>query len=590
MVNNNRMKILLTTLNAKYVHTSLGLWYIYQYCRGDYPELSFREFNINQDWSWVSGEIFLEKADVVGFSCNIWNIEATLLLGRRLKTLAPQTLFVLGGPEVSANPVEVLEENPWVDFIVVEEGELTFKEWLAHLYLSNPEWGNVKGLVYRSANGIVQNEARTPVSDLGILPFPYPEDLTEFRLKLVYYESSRGCPNQCQYCLSANEHGVRFFPMDRVKRDLLKMVEAGITQVKLVDRSFNCNPAWAKEIWRFLIDHPGRTNFHFEIVGDLLDEESIDILKGAPAGLFQFEIGVQSTNPGTLELIRRKMDFSRLSRQVVKLVTGTNVYVHLDLIAGLPGEDYQSFAKTFNDNLLLNPQRLQLGFLKLLKGSGLRDQASEYGYLFTEEAPYEVMANRWISYEEILRLKTIEDLLERYYNSRRFKAAFLYLIPRFESPFTLFEALAAWWKERGFDQISHKTKDLYAYLLEFYRTLGRDEVILRNLLKYDLLNCERVVELPEWAGCSNPALRTGGYQFWRKAGRRERFVPEFEGLAIRDLQRKVIFEEFSFDPDAVLNNPLADPPRETTIVLFVYHGMEIRRFKVDPAIFFTEPT
>ena len=311
----------------------------------------------------------------MAFSCNIWNIEATRIIGQRLKALLPETTIILGGPEVWYEPLAAMQADPWIDFIISGEGELAFKEWLRQFCQSKPDWGQVSGLAYRTADGVKLNE-RGPDIDLNQLPFPFPDDLTPFRQKLVYYETARGCPNRCQYCLSANEPGVRFLALDRVKQELLRFIAAEIIQVKLVDRSFNCNPGRAKEIWRFLIAHPGKTNFHFELVGELLDDESLAIIKTAPPGLFQFEIGVQSTNPETLKLIQRQTDLNRLGTQVAKLVQNGNVHVHLDLIAGLPAEDYTSFAKSFNDTLALKPDRLQMGFLKLLKGSGIRNQAA----------------------------------------------------------------------------------------------------------------------------------------------------------------------------------------------------------------------
>ncbi|MGE5581350.1 MAG: B12-binding domain-containing radical SAM protein [Bacillota bacterium] len=575
------MKILLTTLNAKFVHTSLALWYLYQFCRGQYPELAFREFNINQELSWICGEIYLEKADVAAFSCNIWNIDQILIICKRLKAISPSTIILLGGPEVSVNPEEVLRANPAVDFVIAGEGELTFKEWLGELGKTEPDWAMIKGLAFREGDGVTVNQPRPPIMDLGILPFPYPEDLVPFRQKLVYYETSRGCPYSCQYCLSANEHGVRFFPWERVEQDLLRFIKAGIGQVKLVDRSFNCNPAWAKKIWRLLIANPGKTNFHFEIVGDLLDDESREILAQAPAGLFQFEIGVQSTNRETLRLIQRRMDFPRLAKEVSQLVKSSRVFVHLDLIAGLPGEDYQSFAKSFNDSLLIKPNRLQLGFLKLLKGSGLRTKVPEYGYIFTDEPPYEVLSNRWISYQELLKLKTIEELLERYYNCGRFKLAFTYLIPHFSSPFALFESLAEWWKQSGYDQIAHKSKDLYSYLLRFYQTVEPESVIFKNILKYDLLSNERLVELPEWAGKKNPELHSQSYRFWQNPSHREQYIPGFAGLAIRDIQRRVIFEEFDCDPREAAAAPLKETPRKPLTFLFVYQDRETQIYPIE---------
>jgi radical SAM superfamily enzyme YgiQ (UPF0313 family) len=580
------MKILLTTLNAKFVQTSLALWYLYQFCHQDYSELTFCEFNINQDLSWINGEIYLEHADVVAFSCNIWNIAQILALSKRLKALSPRIVIILGGTEVSANPRQVMQANPTVDFIVVGEGELTFKEWLGQLTAQQPDWTTIQGLVYRQGQAVIENEPRASITDLGILPSPYPEDLVPFRQKLIYYEASRGCPYSCQYCLSANEHGVRFFPVAQVKADLLRFIAAEVPQIKFVDRSFNCNPAWAKEIWRFLLAHPGKTNFHFEMVGDLIDEESLEILAEAPMGLFQFEIGVQSTNPETLDLIQRKIKFNHLAAQVKKLVQSNRVFVHLDIIAGLPGEDYQSFSKTFNDNLFLKPDRLQMGFLKLLHGSGLRKRVAEYGYIFTEESPYEVMANNWISYEEILKLKTIEDLLERYYNSGRYKLTLEYLMGQFSMPFELFELFAAWWKNCGFDQVSHKNKDLYGYLWQFYRSLDHDDVVLRNLLKYDLLSCERLVEIPEWAGKTNPELHNKGYRFWQTEDHRKRYVPEFSALTVRDIQRRVIFEEFDCNPQAVVAAPLVKPLLQSQVILFVYQKSAVKRYLINQEEFY----
>lgn len=573
------MKILLTTLNAKFVHTSLALWSLYRFCEDKHPGLKFREFNINQDLAWVFGEIYAEKADVVGFSCNIWNIEQTLILTRRLKALAPNTVIILGGPEVWTEPEAILTKNPQLDLVVIGEGEVTFREWLEQYAKGPVGWGKVSGLVFRQGDKLIRTPAREPIADLNQLPFPYPEDLSAFRQKLVYYETSRGCPNRCQYCLSANERGVRFLSIDRVKKEMLKFIDAEIAQVKLVDRSFNCDPKRAKEIWRFLLEHQGVTNFHFEIVGDWLDDESIAILSAAPRGLFQFEIGVQSVNPETLRLISRRMDFAKLKRQVSLLRDKTKVFIHLDLIAGLPGEDYQSFAGSFNDNLLIGPDRLQLGFLKLLKGSGLRERADEFGYYFTEEAPYEVLANRWISFEELWRLKTIEDLLERYYNSGRFSNTFKYLIARTDNPFRLFEDFAGWWKQRGLDQKAHKGKDLYRYLLD-YLTLSSDPTVIRNLLKYDLLLGERLVDLPEWAGQLGPKLRKLSYRFWQIPENRRRYLAERPELKPREVQRKVLFAEFEIDPEAAVNNPSEQQPLRHTLFLFVY-GREVNKYKLD---------
>jgi radical SAM superfamily enzyme YgiQ (UPF0313 family) len=576
------MKILLTTLNAKYVHTALALWTLFQYCRDEEPGLSLREFNINQDPAWITGEIYREKADVVAFSCNIWNIELLKIIGPRLKAVAPQTIFILGGPEVSTDPVEIMKEMGWADFVISGEGEATFREWLQCFGGKEPEWSSVAGLTYRNGDAVIQNETRPLLSDLGILRSPYPDDLAPFRRKLLYYETSRGCPFDCQYCLSANERGLRFFPWERARADLLRFIQAGVVQVKLVDRTFNADLEWAKRIWRFLIANPGSTNFHFEICGDLLDEESLAILKAAPAGLFQFEIGVQSTNPESLKLIQRRTNIVELKRKVKYLLKETNLFIHLDLIAGLPGEDYASFARSCNDALTLWPDRLQVGFLKLLKGSGLRARAAEYGYLFTPEAPYEVLAGRWLSYEELLRLKTIEDLIERYYNNRRFRTSLRYLMAHFANPFGLFEAFAVWWKERGLDALAHKTRDLYQYLLDYFETSQGERPVLREILKYDLLWSERVVELPEWTGPVDQAVRSRSFRFWQDPANCERFAPEFTGMTPREIERRTLFEAFSFDPEAAASASPGEVAMKEQVIIFIYAPAGTRVVKLAP--------
>jgi radical SAM superfamily enzyme YgiQ (UPF0313 family) len=578
------MKILLTTLNAKYVHTSLALWYLYQYCREEYPGLVLKEFNINQELAWVCGEIFRERPAVVAFSCNIWNLDAVLKICRRLRQVAPEIRFILGGPEVSADSKQIMSANPAVDWIVVGEGEITFKEYLEQLGQVKPNWHRVAGLVYRDGEMIVVNPRRPQITNLGSIPFPYPEDLTPFRKKLVYYETSRGCPFQCQYCLSANEQGVRFFPPETVKRDFLRFIAAQVIQVKLVDRTFNCNREWAKTLWRFLLEHPGVTNFHFEIVGDLLDEESLAILSQAPAGLFQFEIGVQSTNPETLRLVKRRTDWTRLQERVRQLIRTTRVFVHLDLIAGLPGEDYRSFARTFNETMALEPHRLQLGFLKMLRGSGLRAQAEVFGYQFMQEAPYEVLANPWLSYAELLQLKDIEHVLERFYNSGRFRGALRYLQSRFETPFALFSALGAWWKKQGYDQMAHKPKELYRYLLRFYEEQQAEAssvAVFRNLLKFDLLSQERLVDLPEWAGVTDPALKRFSYLFWQDPQQQRRYFEGQPKLAARELQRRSLIASFALDPPAVATAPQTEPVWRETTYLFIYQSTGVKSYQIE---------
>ncbi len=574
------MKILLTTLNAKYVHTPLGIWSIYQYCRKQFPGLALSEYNINQDLHWISGEIYSERAEVVAFSCNIWNLAQTLAISHWLKLVAPETIIVLGGPEVWEDPVGLLRDHPWIDQIVVGEGELTFAEWLREYGSTEPRWASILGLVYRSGREIVQNPPRPQIADLNQLAFPYPDDLAPFREKMVYYETSRGCPYHCQYCLSANEHGVRYWDLERVKAELLRFIQAGIGQIKFVDRSFNCHPERAKALWRFLLEQGGQTNFHFEIVAELLDEESLELLAAAPPGLFQVEAGIQSTHPATLTAIQRKMDFEKVSQNIHRLIRRSNVFVHLDLIAGLPGEDYQTFGKTVDDVLQLRPHRLQLGFLKLLHGSGIRQRAAEYGYQYTPEAPYEVLANRWIGYAELLRLKVIEDLLGRYYNSGHFQLSVEWFFQQYRRPFRFFEEFGTWWKSHGLDRIAHKSRDLYQYLLRFYETTSGETKVIRNLLKFDLLKTERMIELPEWTGVGHADLQKLGYTFWQNEANRERYIPDWDGRSIREIQRRVLFVQFEIDP--LEADPVtAGQSAMASLYLFVYRGNAVTTHRLE---------
>lgn len=578
------MKALLTTLNAKYIHTSLGLWYLYQYARRDFPQLLLREYNINQNPEWICAQIYAEHADVVAFSCNIWNIRLTLDLAQRVKQLAPQTAIVFGGPEATNDAVKLIQEQWFVDYIVCGEGEVTFKELLTALADSTADFGRIPGLAWRSDGQAILNEPRSEIADLSEIPYPYPEDIDFLSNRLVYYETARGCPYNCQYCLSSNEGNLRFFPLERVKQDLQRFGELGVNQVKLVDRSFNCNREWAKEIWRFLLQYPSTTNYHFEIVGDLLDDESLEILREAPKGFFQFEIGVQSTNPATLDAIQRRMNQTKLFEQVGKLIKFNNIHIHLDLIAGLPYEDYQSFGKSFDDVLALRPHQLQLGFLKLLKSSGLRARAAEYGYKYIQEAPYEILSSEWLSYEDLCRLKVIEDLLENYYNSGRFRTSLEYLFAHFGSPFVFFEKFAGWWKKQGLDELAHKTRDLYVFLYDFAMASEAIETIIRNLLKYDLLSQERLAEIPAWCGNDDLELQRRGYDFWRNPDNIERYVPESAAAEIREIQRKVRFAEFDFNPECFLQQSIESTQSivmKKTIFLFVYRRNEVRNYLLE---------
>lgn len=480
------MRVLLTTLNSKFIHSNLALRYLKASLKHLPLTLIMDEFTINDHLERVVGDIYRHKPDIIALSCYIWNIRETLMVVESIKKVIPDSVVVLGGPEVSYDSVSLLEENTEVDVIVKGEGEITFP-FLIERLMNNKPLDDVEGITYRKAGTIIENRDRTPLSDLDALPFPYEEGFQDLDNRIVYYETTRGCPFQCQYCLSSINPGVRYLSLDRVRKDIKTFIDAGIPQVKLVDRTFNCNPKRARDIFRMIMEMGGNTNFHFEICGDLLDDETLDLLKDAPPGLFQFEIGVQSTRVETLEAIRRKTDFDKLTERVKILKGYRNIHLHLDLIAGLPGENYLSFQRSFNDVYKLKPDRLQLGFLKLLKGSGIRKDAEIWEYKYLSQPPYEVLENRDISYGEMLMLKDVEDLVERYYNTHRYTNSLEYLGQLFGGDYyALYEDFARYWRTKGYAGLSHSLIRHYEIFIEYGLSIdGIDGEYFKDLIRLD---------------------------------------------------------------------------------------------------------
>ena len=480
------MRVLLTTLNSKFIHSNLALRYLKASLKHLPLTLIMDEFTINDHLERVVGDIYRHNPDIIALSCYIWNIRETLMVVESIKKVIPDSVVVLGGPEVSYDSVSLLEENTEVDVLVNGEGEITFP-FLIERLMNNKPLDDVEGITYRKAGTIIENRDRTPLSDLDALPFPYEEGFQDLDNRIVYYETTRGCPFQCQYCLSSINPGVRYLSLDRVRKDIKTFIDAGIPQVKLVDRTFNCNPKRARDIFRMIMEMGGNTNFHFEICGDLLDDETLDLLKDAPPGLFQFEIGVQSTRVETLEAIRRKTDFDKLSERVKILKGYRNIHLHLDLIAGLPGENYLSFQRSFNDVYKLKPDRLQLGFLKLLKGSGIRKDAEIWEYKYLSQPPYEVLENRDISYGEMLMLKDVEDLVERYYNTHRYTNSLEYLGQLFGGDYyALYEDFARYWRTKGYAGLSHSLIRHYEIFIEYGLSIdGIDGEYFKDLIRLD---------------------------------------------------------------------------------------------------------
>lgn len=586
------MKILLTTLNAKYIHTSLALRYLEQVAnRVENVEVMRKEFSINAQLEQVLQEIYLTKPMVVAFSCYIWNVEMIAKIITNLKKIVPQIIIVAGGPEVSHDPVGVMAQIPAIDIIVKGEGEDSFAAVVQALAQYEQNGNNnsspthhlahINNIYWRESQEIRQGQTVVNCGSLDQIPSPYQGDLTEFKEKIAYLETSRGCPFSCSYCLSSVTRGVRYLPLDKIKEQLKELIAAQVKQVKFVDRTFNVHKERAMAIWQFLIaqineQQSSDINFHFEITGHLLDDEMIAFLKQVPAGLFQFEIGVQSTNEATLKAINRRDNFSILKEKVTAIRAVNNIHLHLDLIAGLPYEDFNSFVNSFNQVMTLEPHRLQLGFLKLLKGAPIRDQIDKYGYVYTEEPPYEVLANKFISYEEILVLKEVEELLEKLYNSHQFHYSMKYMLNIYEHKFDFFIELRDFCQATGKNYRQLKQKDYYELLLLFAQKKMMDKVeMIRQLLTLDLLRMQRITQLPNWTGKKvNQQLSQQLYQILSQdKHKRAIFGEERSGLEYKRLAGQIYLdnfpsEVFSFVFDINLNN--AQEKCANNTILFDY--------------------
>ncbi|WP_051280276.1 B12-binding domain-containing radical SAM protein [Anaerovorax odorimutans] len=463
------MKILLTTLNAKYIHSNLALKYLYTSVIENKETISIREFTINNSDDYIFTELCREEYEVVCFSCYIWNTQRILYLAENLKKAKPEVKILFGGPEVSFDSVNIMTENKFVDFIISGEGELAFKQFLNNYFSDEPNYENINGLTYRLGDEICISSP-PKLLEFDKVPFPY-EYLEPESDKVVYYESTRGCPYRCSYCLSSIDKTVRALPVDRVYRELKFFIDRNVKQVKFIDRTFNWNKERCLEILRFLIVNDNKiTNFHFELCGDLIDEKLIELLKSARDGLFQFEIGVQSTNNKTLEACNRKCNFTKLKNNIEQILNMGNIHLHLDLIAGLPYEDYNSFKESFNSVYALSAPQIQLGFLKLLKGAAIRGQTDLYKYEYRRKEPYEIISNQFLSALEVTHLKMIENVLDLYYNRGGFEFSIKFAMKILnENPFDFYERFSNYYYKMGFQHKSHKKEDLYRIFLQYIR-------------------------------------------------------------------------------------------------------------------------
>ena len=494
------MKILLVACNAKYIHSNLAVYDLQAYASDYADHIVLKEYTINQQKDDIMRDIYLEHPDVVCVSCYIWNLSFVKELMADLIKILPGADFWAGGPEVSYDAEKFLTENSEFKGVMVGEGEETFKELAGYYVEKNPQdLKDMTGICYRDGDQIIHNGWRQ-IMDLSSIPFIY-KDLSEFKNRIIYYESSRGCPFSCSYCLSSIDKKLRFRDTETVKKELQFFIDNKVPQVKFVDRTFNCKHDHAMAIWKYINEHDnGVTNFHFEISADLLREEELQEMSTMRPGLIQLEIGVQSTNPDTIKAIHRTMDFEKLKGIVDRIHSFGNIHQHLDLIAGLPYEDYDSFRHSFNDVYALKPQQLQLGFLKVLKGSHMMEMCREYGIVYKTQEPYEVLSTKWLDYDHVLKLKTVENMVEVYYNSGQFQNTLEYLEKFFPDAFSIYERLGSFYMEKGYGDVSHTRMRRYEILLEFLEDvpeISMDQV--KDQMVYDLYLRENLKSRPGFA-------------------------------------------------------------------------------------------
>ena len=569
------MKFLLAALNTKYIHSNPGIYSLYSYSVKKQPSLAeyieIAEYTINNQKGEILADIYKRRPDAIGFSCYIWNIEMIRELITELKKLLPDTDIWVGGPEVTYDADQLLAEMPELTGVMVGEGEATFYDVLRrYLDIGNIhntgksyDIGNacntgnscgienfrdtggfrdIDGLVLREGKDILCTKPRG-LTDLSELPFLY-YDLDTFKNKIIYYESSRGCPFSCSYCLSSIDKKLRFRDLELVKKELQFFLDHKVPQVKFVDRTFNCKHEHAMAIWKYILEHDnGVTNFHFEVSADLLRDEEMDLMAKMRPGLIQLEIGVQSTNPETIRAIHRHMDLDKLKRCVDRVHSFRNIHQHLDLIAGLPYEDYDTFHRSFNDVYQMKPDQLQLGFLKVLKGSLMQGEAEKYGIVHKEKEPYEVLSTNWLPYGDVLKLKAVESMVEVYYNSGQFQHTLEYLVPLAKDAFTFYESLGAFYEKKGYSEISHSRMRRYEILLEYLQeeTDVSVEKASQKML-YDLYLREKLKKRPSFA----PDQKVYETAIWdyRKANN----IPKTAHIEVFEDGRAVLFDYERRDP------------------------------------------
>ena len=559
------MKIILTAINAKYIHSNLAVYSLRAYAKKYQEEIEIAEYTINQQLDDILMDLYKKKPDVLCFSCYIWNLTYVEELIREIKKIFPTLPIWVGGPEVSYDSCEVLRRLPEVTGVMFGEGEETFTELLQYYHQEKTALSEIAGITYRDEAGEIQQNPWRKTIDLSTVPFVYC-DMDDFKNKIIYYESSRGCPFSCSYCLSSVDKCLRFRNIELVKKELQFFIDEEVPQVKFVDRTFNCNHKHAMEIWTYLMEHDkGITNFHFEVAADLLNEEEISLIEKMRPGLIQLEIGVQSTNENTIKEIRRTMKFDEVARVVKRINKNGNVHQHLDLIAGLPYEDLQSFRKSFDDVYSLYPEQLQLGFLKVLKGSYMEEMKKNYGLVYKNNPPYEVLYTNWLSYEDVLVLKLVEEMVEVYYNSGQFAYTLRQLEKEFASPFDMFLELGRYYENHELHMMSHSRITRYEILLGFIRSKGIHKTAMyQELLTFDLYLRDNVKNRPEFSG-EYLVDKSELNDFYELEAEQHRFLCGYEQYDKRQMRKMTHIEKFQYDV-------LHDCEKKELLILFDYEN------------------
>ncbi len=577
------MKFLLVAINAKYIHSNPAVYSLRAYAGEEYaPYIELAEYTINQQMDEILADIYKRKPTVVGFSCYIWNWRMVQELMAEVHALLPETHLWLGGPEVSYDAPGVLAEYPFLTGVMIGEGEATFRDLMEYYVGREVQASEITPLLQSVGSDETDRMSQIaglclpagytrvrPLMDMSCIPFLY-DNLRDFEHRIVYYESSRGCPFRCSYCLSSVDKTVRLRDINIVKKELQFFLDKQVVQVKFIDRTFNCNHHHTMEIWKYILENDnGVTNFHFEVSADILREDEIELLQQMRPGLVQLEVGVQSVNDCALQAIHRHMDVDKLAEKVVQLQKNHNIHLHLDLIAGLPEEGMDSFRDSFNRVYGMHPEQLQLGFLKVLKGTEMWERAEEFDIRYHRNPPYEVLSTKWISYDDICRLKEVEQMVELYYNSGQFSHTVSFLERAFETPFDMYTSLAAYYRERGYFVNSPARVYRYQVLLQFAMEKdGANEAVYRELLTYDMYLRENLKSRPPFALDIIP-YREDMVAFYKKEEEERNYLAGYVGYDWKQMSKMTHLEPFHYPVwDMTSEMPLWG--KGTSYVLFDY--------------------